>query len=784
MTQSFSRKKMGLAISTAMAVASPLAFANQFTGSALDAQVTTGPNIAATSASILGSQVIQITETPIGSVQSGSAGTIVLTLDNGAKWISQGAGGLTVTPLPAAAWQPCVVNYASTSNNSSVTLNCTATAAPATAAVIQISKISLDTSGSTADTDVKVTLSSSSTFPALTTGATVKIATVKSNGYTASSTTAPTVTSNSSVTLPTITLTENVPGMFKTVNAAADEIKIDLPTGINFVAATASAAPDTNVLAGLTTAYTAISSTNSLTFDVSGAVGSTTTAGKITISGGTFFVPQTQATGDINATISVKLGSSSTATTSTLKVATVATAGTTNTFVDGTGATSPTDYNTLYAGRSYGSGFNTGTSGALENDQIKIAETAPGALAAGGAVTLTLSTGKFYSGSTALTGTASGNNLAGYSSTLTAAGTVSTFNVTTSSSGGVGSVTFSANGSALDMTSAATGDLNVTIGGTTNVSSGTIKLATVAKATSSSASGTVNTFTPGSTTSTQLADIVITESGAGVLAAGTIGIKLPTNVTYDTTTAPTVTVTQAGTAVTGKVTTPATTHFVATAAGTSASVYNVALTAASATNPYVITISGLKAKASSSAASGDFNVTIFGNEAAVTAASAGAGEVTYPSNFGAMPYSESVKVGTVGSATVNTTTATSSGPISSVSVSISYAPAGNDIGKQGSVFVAAILNPGGALYCYGSATGVQSSAAWVAYTTPASCLPYYTGSLGQINNASILSNLNLTGYSGTKLYVGSGFGGALSPAGTAFNSMINNGTYSQVYVVP
>lgn len=777
MTQSFSRKKMGLAISTAMAVASPLAFANQFAGSTIEAQVTTGPNIAATTAASLGSQLIQITENPIGTVQSGSKGTIILTLDNGAKFVS-GTG--FVTALPAAAWSPCVITYASTSSNNTLTLNCTATAAPATAAVIQLNNITLDTSGSTVDTDVKVTLSSSSTFPALTTGATAKIATVKGNGYSVSAASTPTVTANTQVTLPTITLTENVPGMFKTAGPAVqtDEIKIDLPTGVNFVTATALAAGDgTNVITPLQAS--GISSTTSMSFDLTASTASTTSAGKITISGGQFFIPNGQATGDINATVSVKLAGASTATTSTLKLATVATAGTTNTFVEGTGAT---DYNTLYAGRSYGSGFGTSSVPALELDSLKITETAPGALAAGGVVTLTLSTGKFYAGTPGFT--AVSTSPATTQTNLTAAGAASTFTITTPSTSTAGSVALNVNANALDLTSAATGDLNVTISGTTNVTGGTIKLATISKATSSSASSTVNTFIPGATTSTALADVVITESAAGALGVGTIGIKLPTNVTYDTTVAPTVTVTQAGTAVTGKVTTPATTHFVATAAGTSASVYNVALTAASSTNPYVITISGLKAKASSSASSGNFSATIFGNEAAVTAASAGAGELTYPSNFGAMPYSESVTVGKVGSATVQTTGATSSGPVSSVSVSITYAPAGNDIGKQGSVFVAAILNPGGALYCYGSATGVQSSAAWVAYTTPASCLPYFTGSLGQISNASILSNLNLTGYSGTKLYVGSGFGGALSPAGTAFNSMINNGTYSEVYVVP
>lgn len=779
MTQRLSRKKTDLALATALA--SPLVLANQFAGSALEAQLISAPNIAAISAASLGTQVIQLTELPIGTIQSGSMGAIVLTLDNDAKWISAAAGP-TVTALPANAWRPCVIAYSSTGSNATLTLHCTATATPSTAALIKLGGITLDTSASTVDTGVKVTLAASSTFPGLTTGATARIATVKANGYSAS-TTAPTVVANSLVTLPTITLTENVPGMFKPVPDTQDEIRIDLPSGVNFVSATAVATPDANVQAGQTAAYTASSAGTSLAFDLSGAIGSTTAAGKISIAGGQFFIPITQGMGDLNATVSAKLGGSTTATTSTLKLATVVAGVTTNTFVEATigGAT---DYNILYTGRSYGAGFNTGASGGLENDQIKLTETAPGALAAGGVVTLTLSTGKFYAGSPGLTATASG--LAGTQTNLTTAGAVAGFTVSTASSSAAGSLIFSAHGNALDMTSASTGDLKVTIGGTTNVTSGAIKLATIAKASSASASTVINTFTPGSTTSTQLADIVITESSAGALAVGTLGIKLPANMRYDTVVIPTVTVTQGGTPVSGKVTAPATSHYVPTATGASASVYNLAITEVSDTQPYVITISGLQAKASSSAASGDISATIFGNDGAVTASASAAAEITMPSNFGAMPYSEAVKVGTVGSYCCNCCYyPPPSGPISSVNVSISFAPAGNDIGKQGSMFVAALINPGGALYCYGSSTGTNTAAHWVAYNGAASsCLPFYTGPLVQISNATILSNANLTGYSGSKLYVGYGFGGALSPAGTAFNSLVSNGTYSLVYTVP
>lgn len=445
-------------------------------------------------------------------------------------------------------------------------------------------------------------------------------------------------------------------------------------------------------------------------------------------------------------------------------------------FVD---ADSITDYNLLYVGRTYGAMF-----AGQEADRLRL-RLDGAAMPVGSTITLSLSSGKFAAGSSGVAVANAGNlQLAPQPPTSSSA----SLNLTVTGSGdGAQSVLVDFANQPLDLTSAGNrGDLVVT-SSAAGVSS-SVKLATLARATSMSASGVINTFTPGSTTSTQLADLVIRETAPGALSAGVMGIKLPTNIAYDTTVTPTVTVSQNGAVVTGRVVSPSTRHYAALVdCVRQPQVFNLQLTTPSSDVPYVIEVSGLKAKVSPSTVSGDLAATLLGHN---NAADGGTIDVlpqsSYPSALGAQPFSESVTVGTVGAGCIciSSPPAVYSGPTSALNLNVSYAPPGNDLGKSGSIFVAAVLNPGGALYCYGSTSGTRTAAQWQSYTgTAESCLPYYSGALGQISHAPILQSADLRGLEGSTLYVGSGLADALSPVGTAFNSMINNGRYSHAYTV-
>lgn len=481
------------------------------------------------------------------------------------------------------------------------------------------------------------------------------------------------------------------------------------------------------------------------------------------------FLDLTSATaGDINMTVTSSIASAGS---QSIKLSNAVNRGAAVTYTD----VSPTGYTTLYAGRT----------AQTTTDTIVITEAATGSLLVNGAISLALDKGaKFTAGTITATEapvtTGATSELA--IADITAANTASaSTSVGTISSTSKGKSTLS--GFSFDLTSATTGDLTVTVSGGAGAS-GSVKVATIANATSASASGTLPTLSPGGSVAT-LADVVITESAYGALSStndsGVLSIKLPTGLTYDTSAAPTVTVkTASGTTLSGKVTTPATTHYVANAAGTAASTYNLQIAAPSNSSdgPMTITVSGLKAVAASTASSGDINVVIHGNANAVTAAPAAADEGANGSNEGALPTKQSVKVGTVVSATVpQVPSATVTGAITSQTITTSIVPAGNDQGKQGSVFVAAVLPGAGGVYF------MSSTGAWTAYSSCASAPAYSTGTLASVPSIPVVSATNLSGLIGTQVYVGYGVGGALSPAGTACTNMLNNGTYNLTYTV-
>jgi len=486
------------------------------------------------------------------------------------------------------------------------------------------------------------------------------------------------------------------------------------------------------------------------------------------------FLDLTSATaGDINMTVTSSIASAGS---QTIKLANAVARGAAVTYVD----VSPTGYTTLFAGRT----------GQTTTDTVVLTEAATGSLLSNGAIVLTLDKGAKFTASDTITMTEE-PVVSGTTSELAIADITAASTASASASGSVGTVSSTAKGKStvaslsFDLTAATSGDLTVTVSGGAGAA-GAVKIATIANASTASVSGTMPNLTPGGAAAT-LADIVITESAYGALSStkdsGVLSVRLPVGVTYDTTTVPTVTVTKAdGTALSGKVTTPSTTHFVANAAGTAASAYNLQIVAPSNSSdgPMTVKISGLKASAASTASSGDLNVLVHGNSQAVTTSpNLAADEGSSGSNVGAMPTKQSVKVGTIANSNVGQATTTATGTASSQSVTTSFVPAGNDQGKQGSVFVAALLPStlGGGVYF------MSSTSAWTLYTSCATAPAYSTGNLTAASNIKIADAMDVSGLVGTQIYVGHGLGGALSPAGTACTNMLNNGSYQLTYTV-
>jgi hypothetical protein len=322
-------------------------------------------------------------------------------------------------------------------------------------------------------------------------------------------------------------------------------------------------------------------------------------------------------------------------------------------------------------------------------------------------------------------------------------------------------------------------------------------MATVVNATAASVAAPATSVAAGSVIT--LPELVITEGVVGALAAANVvGIALPSGYTIQKSTGDANdgdTLTN-GTDVTVKVVNAAGTDVTSSALGTTPTISvqngNAAATAnqvmvtmsaasSSTSGVYKITINGLKVKSSTSASTGDVNAVIAGADAAGLSTVAALGAVdasTWTSKAGATK--QTVKVGGIASATLPTTTATPSGTISSQQVTASFLPATNDLGKQGSVFVAVALpsSLGGGVFF------MNGSQAWTQYTSCATAPNYTTGTLGAISSFNLLAApSDLSGLKGSTVYVGYGVGGVLSPAGTACTNMLNNGTYNLVYTI-
>lgn len=114
------------------------------------------------------------------------------------------------------------------------------------------------------------------------------------------------------------------------------------------------------------------------------------------------------------------------------------------------------------------------------------------------------------------------------------------------------------------------------------------------------------------------------------------------------------------------------------------------------------------------------------------------------------------------------------GPITAQTITGMLTVNSNDMGKLGSVFVAAILpsSSGGKVYF------LNSSLNWVAYTGCIDAPAYLTTRLSTHDKISIFATpKNLSEFAGAQIYIGYGLGSGLFLTETACKNMINNSTY-------
>ena len=401
----------------------------------------------------------------------------------------------------------------------------------------------------------------------------------------------------------------------------------------------------------------------------------------------------------------------------TAVVASAKMVGTTVSFKESSGAT---ELSTLYAGRK----------GEYTADKLKIAETAPTSLTAGGLLTFSVNLGAKFSTNSALV--AVEEDVATYSNSIlvlpnldwTAAAASKSATVATASTDYPGiwyyGSTVAANDFDFDLSAATPGALQITVSGTAGAS-GVVTIATVINATATTVASSTGTIIPGSVF--DVPDIVITEQKAGALVASTIGLKFPAGYSIDATG---VTVS----AVAGTTSTSNIAWGDVGATETSYAYLSVGAQSTTTLGAYTITISGLKLTAASTVTAGDASLIVAGGTTTWSdTASAG-----FSSNIFAKPTKATLVFGTVVSATVPTVnTAVLSGTV----VSQTFLPAGNDIGKVGDVY----------LFVAGQ---YHDGSAWTATETP-----YASG----VTLGSLPLSYDIVGLPGaSKVYIGYGLG--------------------------
>ncbi len=118
-----------------------------------------------------------------------------------------------------------------------------------------------------------------------------------------------------------------------------------------------------------------------------------------------------------------------------------------------------------------------------------------------------------------------------------------------------------------------------------------------------------------------------------------------------------------------------------------------------------------------------------------------------------------------------------SGPITAQTIMGMLTVDSVNMGKLGSVFVAAIIPNVGVYF-------LNSSLKWSSFITCASTPAYLTTTLSTHEKIPVVPTpTDLSTLVGAEIVIGYGLGGSLSPAGTACNNMITNGTYDVVYTI-
>lgn len=505
------------------------------------------------------------------------------------------------------------------------------------------------------------------------------------------------------------------------------------------------------------------------------ATKTSSSAAVITVSAAKANVAAGTAAGDINATFTGTVGSGSA--TSAIKVGSVVAKGTSLAIKD---TNSPVKgVNTIYLGRATEAPFPTGVS-------LRFTESAPATLVNGSIYSLTLSAGKFAA---VPTSGAAGNGAIFGTFTKDTTGAVATATVTTQSTTATTTdyndlLTSSAS---IDLSAVTSeGDLNVTAGGNSSVTSQVVKIATLKKATAASVSGTAPTTTAGGTVT--LPDLIITESKAGAIGLSTkIGIEIPTSdiilasgatatsgatlTTTGTSKDVTVTITDAN----GQTYTPA---GVASYNGGGTSVNQLLITmpgtaSTSTTGVFTVKVSGLKVKTTTSAVAGDIQATVgsckSGNATAITGGEAAS---TWDSTCGV--YKQTAKVAAiVGATTPSYPTATVTDSTKAVIAGLPLVAAGNDQGKPGAVYVAVVYQ--------GNVFFLSSTGTWSQFTSAATVPAYFTGTLGTTTLDIVKTALDLTPIKGAQIVAGYGLG--IAGLSSPFDDFIKNARYNVVYTV-
>jgi len=635
-------------------------------------------------------------------------------------------------------------------------------------ATITLSNMQFKT-GTTAG-DFKVKISSNSTAAGVSKGSSTVIATGAAAKFTGSFGTAATLspTVNSSVGAPTITLVENLPGTL----ANNGTVTFTLPTGATWTFSTPPTVSATSS-GGTTTVASVTSATGNkaLVLTVGAAGASTVFPSTIAISGLSITTDGTLATGTgVNAVVTSSLAALDTvlASSTGYNVANVQ-AGTIASALVGTAPT-------VYTQRTYAAGIN---GGAL-TDTVSLAESVPASIANNTSINIDFVNGTFVNSATGypdfggtttnafgLTGSSSSN---AYATVVTAGG----YNATgTTFTNGAATWTTNAASSALTNTRKVTfpglivgnaaGPVTVKLTSNTLGATSAVTIANAVAATNASTSGTLSSLAL-SGSAVSLPTIVITEVAPGALATTTAG---PGNITvalsnasFDTS----ATAKWCGTAITASN---------ITGGNTGTLTVNLPSVSTSTTGACKLELSAA-AKASLSAAVGAGVTATINPNASITA-----GVDT------AQATRQEIVVGSVGTTSSGSgvsmiiPAATATGALTAQTITGSLTPASSDLGADGSVFVAGVApaSMGGGVFF------LTPPSNWTLYNGVNAPNAYSTGPLAAVPVVTIAAGFNVTAAVGAKMYVGYGKSNVFAPASSAFNSMVNQGTYALVYTI-